>query len=68
MSMARNLDNVPGGSPSPVITLRVDMKTKKILKTISNLGMNKSEFIRNSILEHYERTIVPILPKEKNNE
>lgn len=66
--MARNLDNVMGGKASPVITLRVDKKTQKILKTIFDLDMNKSEFIRNSILEHYERTIVPILPKEKNKQ
>lgn len=50
----RNLDNVPDGPASPIITFRADKKTIEILKIVDGLGENRSEFIRNAILEHYE--------------
>ncbi len=57
-SAKRNLDNVIDGPSSPVVTFRADKKTIEILKIVSNLGENKSEFIRNSILELYETEIL----------
>lgn len=54
----RNLDNVWKGSSSPIITFRVDKKTREILKKITNLGVNRSEFIRNAILEYYESEVL----------
>ncbi len=56
--MSRNLDNVRGGAYSPTFTFKMDKKTKEILKLLKNKGINRSEFIRNSILERYETAIL----------
>lgn len=57
-SAKRNLDNVIDGPPSPVVTFRADKKTIEILNMVFNAGANKSEFIRNAILERYETAIL----------
>lgn len=51
MPAKRNLDNVIDGPPSKMTTLRMDTRTKDILELLKKIGMNKSEFIRNAILE-----------------
>lgn len=54
----RNLDNIPDGPPSPMISFRADKKTIEILKIVADLDENKSEFIRNAILERFESEIL----------
>lgn len=49
--MSRNLDNVRGGPWSKLLTLRIDSRTKDILEILKKMKRNKSEFIRNAILE-----------------
>ena len=63
--VTRNLDNVIGGTSSPMISIRVDKKAKDILKLVFEAGMNKSEFIRNAILEKYENMIKELKKDEK---
>ena len=50
----RNLDNIPLGEASPVISFRADYKTREILTMVFKAGMPKSQFIRIAILEFYE--------------
>ncbi len=55
--MSRNLDNVRGGTYSPIFSFKMDKKTKEILTLLKKHGENRSEFIRNAILERYETII-----------
>lgn len=56
--MMRNLDNVVGGNPSPLFSFKTDAKTREIFAILKKHGINRSEFIRNAILELYETTIL----------
>ena len=56
--MSRNLDNVRGGAYSPTFSFKIDKKTQSILLILKNLGINRSEFIRNAVLERYEELML----------
>ena len=56
--MSRNLDNIRGGVYTPIFSFKMDRKTREILKTLQKMGENRSEFIRNAILERYESKIL----------
>ena len=54
----RNLNNQAMGFQSKKISLRVDRKTEQIIIALKKLNINYSQFIREAILEYYEKKLL----------